>query len=134
MNTQHQVFQKLLVRIQRLAPLPTAVVHPCDSESLRGALDAARRRLIKPILVGPEAKIHRVAKAAGLNIRGCEIVSTEHSHAAAEAAVALARVPIALTSLGAVAHGFRCDCSTVARARQESTQVTNATPADCREP
>lgn len=98
MNTQHQVFQKLLVRIQRLAPLPTAVVHPCDSESLRGALDAARRRLIKPILVGPEAKIHRVAKAAGLNIRGCEIVSTEHSHAAAEAAVALARVPIALTS------------------------------------
>ena len=91
MNTQHQVFQKLLVRIQRLAPLPTAVVHPCDGESLRGALDAARRRLIKPILVGPEAKIHRVAKAAGLNIRGCEIVSTEHSHAAAEAAVALAR-------------------------------------------
>ncbi len=91
MNTQHQVFQKLLARVGRLAPLPTAVVHPCDSESLRGALDAARRQLITPILVGPAAKIHRVAKAAGLDIRKFELVPTEHSHAAAEAAVALAR-------------------------------------------
>lgn len=91
MNTQHQVFRKLLARVGRMAPLPTAVVHPCDSESLRGALDAARRRLIKPILVGPAAKIHRVAKATGLNIRKCELIPTEHSHAAAEAAVALAR-------------------------------------------
>lgn len=77
--------------MRRLAPLPTAVVHPCDRESLRGALDAARRGMIKPILVGPTRKIHRVAKAAGLNIAGYEIVATEHSHAAAEAAVALAR-------------------------------------------
>ena len=77
--------------MRRLAPLPTAVVHPCDSESLRGALDAARRGMIKPILVGPTRKIHRVAKAAGLNIASYEIVATEHSHAAAEAAVTLAR-------------------------------------------
>jgi phosphate acetyltransferase len=91
MNAQHKVFQKLLVRVPRKAPLPTAVVHPCDAESLRGALDAARHRLIKPILVGPAAKIHRVAKAAGLNIGGYELVSTGHSHEAAEAAVALVR-------------------------------------------
>ena len=77
--------------MRRLAPLPTAVVHPCDRESLRGALDAARRGMIKPILVGPTRKIRRVANAAGLNIAGYEIVATEHSHAAAEAAVALAR-------------------------------------------
>lgn len=91
LNAQHKAFQKLFARNRRLPPLPMAVVHPCDTESLRGALDAARHRLIKPILVGPAAKIHRVAKAAGLNISGYEIVSTEHSHAAAEAAVALAR-------------------------------------------
>ena len=91
LNAQHKAFQKLFARNRRLPPLPMAVVHPCDTESLRGALDAARHRLIKPILVGPAAKIHRVAKAAGLNISGYEIVSTEHSHAAAVAAVALAR-------------------------------------------
>ena len=88
LNAQHKAFQKLFARNRRLPPLPMAVVHPCDTESLRGALDAARHRLIKPILVGPAAKIHRVAKAAGLNISGYEIVSTEHSHAAAVAAVA----------------------------------------------
>ncbi len=90
MVAKHQVFQKLLVRTV-LAPLPTAVVHPCDGESLRGAVDAANRGLIKPILVGPAAKIRRVAKAAGLNIGPYELVATEHSHAAAAAAVALAR-------------------------------------------
>ena len=91
LNSRHQVFQKLLERMRRRPPLPTAVVHPCDVESLRGAMDAARHGLITPILVGPAAKIQRVAKAAGLNIRHCEIVSTEHSHAAADTAVALAR-------------------------------------------
>ena len=91
MIAKHQVFQKLLARMRRFAPVPTAVVHPCDDESLRGALDAARRGLIKPILVGPAAKIRRVAATCGLNISGCELIATEHSHAAAAAAVALAR-------------------------------------------
>jgi phosphotransacetylase len=88
---KHQVFQKLLVRMRRFAPLPTAVVHPCDGESLRGALDAAGRGLIKPILIGPAARIRRIAAEARLDIRDCEIVATEHSHAAAAAAVELAR-------------------------------------------
>lgn len=91
MKAQHKIFQQLLARGREFAALPTAVVHPYDGESLRGALDAARRGLIKPVLVGPAGKIQRAAKAAGLTISGCEIVPTEHSHAAAEAAVALAR-------------------------------------------
>jgi phosphate acetyltransferase len=56
-----------------------------------GALEAAKRRLIVPVLVGPEAKIRATAHDAGVSLEGYRIVSTEHSHAAAEAAVAMAR-------------------------------------------
>lgn len=87
----HAAYTRLLASAGNLAPLPTAVVHPCDTISLAGALEAAAAGFIKPILVGPEAKIRAVAEAAGLAIGDAEIVSVEHSHAAAETAVALAR-------------------------------------------
>jgi phosphate acetyltransferase len=44
-------------------PVTTAVVHPCDRESLLGAFEAAAKRLIVPVLVGPEAKIRAAAAA-----------------------------------------------------------------------
>jgi phosphate acetyltransferase len=86
-----EVFRRLIARLAKLPPLPTAVVHPGDAESLRGAIEAWRRRLIVPLLVGPEAKIRRIAAEAKISLKGLELVATEHSHAAAEAAVALAR-------------------------------------------
>ena len=49
-------------------PLLTAVVHPCDAASVEAAVDAAREGLIRPILVGPEAKIRAAAAAAGVDI------------------------------------------------------------------
>jgi phosphotransacetylase len=74
-----------------LKALKTAVVHPVDEASLMGAIEAAREDLMEPVLVGPEAKIRRAAEAAGIDIDGYPIVSTEHSHAAADTAVAMAR-------------------------------------------
>jgi phosphate acetyltransferase len=91
MPTQSKLFDRLIGRIRRFPPLPTAVVHPVDPESLRGAVLAWRKHLIAPVLVGPEARILRAAREAGVALRGCPIVSTEHSHAAAQAAVQLAR-------------------------------------------
>jgi phosphate acetyltransferase len=44
-------------RAEGLAPIDMAVVHPCDRESLKGALLAAEANLIDPILIGPEQKI-----------------------------------------------------------------------------
>lgn len=70
-------------------PLKTAVVHPTDENSLRGAFEAAAAKLMTPILVGPEEKIKKAAKDANIDISGFEIVNTEHSHAAAEKAVEL---------------------------------------------
>ena len=85
------VFARLLKRCHGMPAVHCAVVHPCDHDSLLGPLEAARRGLIVPLLVGPEAKIRAAAQAAGADLSGIRIVSTEHSHAAAEAAVAMAR-------------------------------------------
>ncbi|MGL6110953.1 MAG: bifunctional enoyl-CoA hydratase/phosphate acetyltransferase [Rubrivivax sp.] len=85
------VFSRLLKRCEGMPPVPCAVVHPCDRDSLLGPLEAARRGLIVPVLVGPEAKIRAVAAEAGADLTGLRIVSTEHSHEAAEKAVAMAR-------------------------------------------
>lgn len=72
-------------------PLPCAVVHPCDAASLGGALEAASRGLIAPVLVGPAARIRAAAAAAGLDISGLPLEDVPHSHAAAERAVRLCR-------------------------------------------
>lgn len=68
----------------------TAVVHPVDAVALGGAIEAARDKLIVPVLVGPEAKIRAAARRVSVDLAAYECVWTEHSHAAAAAAVALA--------------------------------------------
>jgi phosphotransacetylase len=84
-------FAKILKRCESLSPVSCAVVHPCDRDSLLGAVEAAKRKLIVPVLVGPAAKIRSVAQAAHVDISPYQLIDTEHSHAAAAAAVALAR-------------------------------------------
>lgn len=86
------------VRLERLiasgrtrSPLRTAIVHPCDEDSLRGALAAGKEGLIVPLLVGPEARIRTLAARLGLPLEGIELLPVEHSHAAAALAVQLAR-------------------------------------------
>src|ERR1700736_3544034 len=87
----HAAYTHLLHRAAGLAPLPTAVAHPCDCDSLRGVMQAVAAGFIDAVLVGPEAKIRAAAAEAGLNLVGIPIVDAPHSHAAAEAAVTLAR-------------------------------------------
>jgi len=83
--------QSLIARCTGLAPVPTAVVHPCDSVALQAALEAAALGLITPILVGPEAKIRATAQSASLDIAPFRLEPTPHSHAAAARGVALVR-------------------------------------------
>ncbi|MGA8056240.1 MAG: MaoC/PaaZ C-terminal domain-containing protein, partial [Burkholderiales bacterium] len=87
----NDAFTKLLKACEGREPVTCAIAHPCDRDSLLGPLEAAKRGLIIPILVGPEAKIRAVAKAENADLSPYRIVSTEHSHAAAEKAVAMAR-------------------------------------------
>ena len=83
--------QALIKKTRGLDPIRTAVVHPVDTVSLVGAIEAAKEKLVVPVLVGPERRIRAAAKQAKLDISGYELVATEHSHAAAAQAVALAR-------------------------------------------
>lgn len=80
----------LLAKGQGLEAVRCAVVHPCDVESLSGAIDAAQYGLIIPILIGPQAKIEKIAQQAGLDISNIELIAVPHSHAAAEKAAELA--------------------------------------------
>ncbi|WP_198115346.1 bifunctional enoyl-CoA hydratase/phosphate acetyltransferase [Massilia rhizosphaerae] len=84
-------YRALLAAAREAPPVRTAVVHPVDTVSLLGAVEAAHAGLIEPVLVGPEAKIRKAAQDAGVDLAGFELVPTAHSQAAAEAAVALAR-------------------------------------------
>jgi len=83
----HHRFEELVARAQQGPPVVTAVVHPCDQASLESALEAARLKLIQPILVGPALKIQQTAARCGLDIAGLEVIDAEHSHDAARKAV-----------------------------------------------
>ncbi|HEY7238640.1 MAG TPA: phosphate acetyltransferase [Burkholderiales bacterium] len=87
----HEKYQRLIDAAKAVEPVPTAVAHPCDESSLAGAVDAAKLGLIRPILVGPKAKIDALAKRLKLDIAGYELVDAPHSHAAAAKAVELVR-------------------------------------------
>ena len=83
-------FAELIKGCQGCEPVTCAIAHPCDRDSLMGAIEAARRGFIIPVLVGPEDKIRAAAEEAQIDLSTYRIVSTEHSHASAAKAVALA--------------------------------------------
>lgn len=83
-------FKELLAKGDGLEAVRCAVVHPCDLESLSGALEAAQYGLMVPVLIGPEPRIRTVADENSLDLSGVEIIHVAHSHEAAERAAALA--------------------------------------------
>ena len=90
-SRKHEKYDRLITAAKKHPPLTTAVAHPCDETSLKGALEAAEAQLIKPILVGPNDKIRSVAQSFSLDLGGLEVVDVPHSQAAAEKAVELVR-------------------------------------------
>ena len=76
---------------QALEPIVTAVAHPCSEAALSAAVQGFKQHLIVPVLVGPRVRIEGVANQAGLDISGLRLIDTPHSHASADAAVALVR-------------------------------------------
>jgi phosphotransacetylase len=88
---EYRVYPALIERCTELEPVTTAVAHPCDASSLTAAVEAAEADLIRPILVGPEAKIRAVAEQCGLDIRPYRLVDAPHSHASAAKAVEIVR-------------------------------------------
>ena len=70
---RHEKYDALIYACHALAPVRTAVAHPCDETSLRGAVEAAEAKIIKPILVGPEARVRALAASFGLDLPACTL-------------------------------------------------------------
>jgi phosphotransacetylase/acyl dehydratase len=88
---RHAKYERLIERAAEIPAVACAVAHPCDASSLQGALEAAAKGMIVPILVGPVARIRRIAEAEGVSLDGVELIDVPHSHAAAAKAVELVR-------------------------------------------
>ena len=84
-------YDRLIAAAKRVPSAKAVVVHPCDETSLRGAVEATQAGLINPLLVGPEAKIRRVAREQKIDITKVELADAAHSHAAAAMGVELVR-------------------------------------------
>src|SRR5437763_5123649 len=72
-------YDRLIVAARAIPAAVTIVVHPCDESSLRGVADAAEAGIIKPVLVGPSARIKAAASKHEINISGFELIDAPHS-------------------------------------------------------
>lgn len=91
LSNRDERFQRFIALAEGMDPVATAVVHPCDEESLKGAILAAARGLICPILVGPSDRIHQVAHAIGVDISSFQLIDSPYSQESARIAVELVR-------------------------------------------
>ncbi len=82
-------YDRLIAAAKAMPAAVTIVVHPCDESSLRGVADAAAAGIIRPVLVGPSAKIRAAALEHRIDIGEFELVDVSHSEAAAAKAVEL---------------------------------------------
>jgi phosphate acetyltransferase len=108
-------YEQLLARCKSLDPVPTAVAHPCEASALAGAVEAAEKRLIVPILVGPSAKMTVIAKASGIDLSNLQIVDVPHSNASAAKAVELVRKGCAQVLMKGSLHTDELMAAIVAR-------------------
>ena len=90
-HNSHERLRQLIERAQKHPPIKVAVAHPCDQSSLESVVQAARLKLIDPILVGPEQRIRAIADQFGLDIEPFEIVEASYSQDSAAKAVELVR-------------------------------------------
>lgn len=88
-HVPHEKYERLIGLAKDVPPAATIVVYPCEETALRGAIEAGEAGIIKPILVGPAAKIAAVAQDAGLDIGRYPVVDVETDEEAAERGVGL---------------------------------------------
>ncbi len=86
-----QAFEKMTDRAVAMGRIWVAVCYPCDYVSLSGAVEAAERGLINPLLVGPQKLIEKTAKDHNLNIAPYTIIDVQTEQESAAKSVALCR-------------------------------------------
>lgn len=94
---QHKHLESFIEEAANSGPIRTAVVNPVDHNSLMGAVEAAQRGLIEPVLIGPEHLIRQTAEEEEVDVSNYEILHTAHRHMAPKAACGLIREGGAVT-------------------------------------
>ncbi|HME58230.1 MAG TPA: bifunctional enoyl-CoA hydratase/phosphate acetyltransferase [Terracidiphilus sp.] len=87
----YHVFHNFIERCKNLPAITTAVCWPLSDVALRGTVEAANEKLIKPTLIGDKAKIKALAAKLGLDISSFPIVDADTEAKAAELSVAMCR-------------------------------------------
>jgi len=90
-TNRHEKFHALIAKARTHPPVRVAVAYPCNRLSIEAALEAAKLKLMAPILVGPTDRISQIAAESGLDISGVEMVDAGDGHDSAARAVALVR-------------------------------------------
>ncbi|MFW6413421.1 MAG: bifunctional enoyl-CoA hydratase/phosphate acetyltransferase [Oceanicaulis sp.] len=86
---RHPHFDRLLKACDQIDAARAAVVCPESEDALAGALMAADRGLIEPVLVGRRDAIEAAAEAAGRDLSGLRLVEAADPKSAAETAARL---------------------------------------------
>lgn len=86
----HDRFEPIIKSCKKIGRINTVVVHPVKASSIEAIADAERAGLIRPLLVGPVAKIRAAGSEANIDISQWEIIDCPHSDAAAVRAASLA--------------------------------------------
>jgi phosphate acetyltransferase len=100
----HHVFDRLIAQCSAFPAVLAAVAAPTSEVALTGAMDAAKQRLIEPILVGNAAEVRALAARLGLNLGDTAIVDAVDDDDAARRSVALCREGKALLLMKGSLH------------------------------
>ncbi|WP_395372546.1 bifunctional enoyl-CoA hydratase/phosphate acetyltransferase [Komagataeibacter diospyri] len=83
-----RTFEKLIAEAEKSTETVSyAVVWPCDSHALAGAVVAAKRGIIRPILIGDIGRIREVAQCSGIETDGIDMLEARDPGEAAKLAV-----------------------------------------------
>ena len=111
----HEKYRRLIDVARKHQAMTTAVAHPCDAVSLESAVEAAKIGLLKPILVGPVARLRDVAQRAAIDISPFELVDSNYSHDSAAKAVGLVQAGKAEALMKGSLHTDELMAAVVAR-------------------
>jgi phosphate acetyltransferase len=70
-SRKHEKYDALIYSCRALAPVRTAVAHPCDEPSLAAALDAARVKIINRSWSDPKPRFGRSRHPGASILQDC---------------------------------------------------------------
>lgn len=83
-------YEEAMAACRKLGKIKIAVVHPVQANVIEAVMEAVDEGLIDPVLIGPVKRIEKACAEFGVDSKHFTLIDTEHSHEAAQKAVAMA--------------------------------------------